>query len=210
MQATVKLPAKSKARPSGAGLESTGSAMRASLSSVAEETGNSDHLDVATNALPIRPRTAGELGLDSWGKSFNGSPQQAELFLDLHRSDPEAAHRIAQAVTAIPEVGTEFLGFRLRAQLGEGAFAKVFLAQQGDLANRSVVLKVSPTSDDESQTLAQLQHTNIVPIYSVHRAGSLQAVCMPYFGATTLANVLKQLEGRESLPRSSCFHSSPR
>jgi serine/threonine protein kinase/Tfp pilus assembly protein PilF len=199
MQASLKQPpAKSQARPIGIDLENSASAV--SLSSLAGEMG--DHLDVATNAQPIRPRTAAELGLDSWGKSFNGSPQQAELFLDLHRSDPEAAHRIAKAVTAIPEVGTEFLGFRLRAELGEGAFAKVFLAQQGDLANRAVVLKVSPTSDDESQTLAQLQHTNIVPIYSVHRAGSLQAVCMPYFGATTLAQVLKQLEGRESLPQS--------
>jgi serine/threonine protein kinase len=112
---------------------------------------------------------------------------------EVHRSDPDAADRLAQAVTAMPEVGTEFLGFRLLQELGKGAFARVYLCQQGELANRFVALKVSPHLDTELQTLAQLQHTNVVPIYSVHRAGALQAVCMPYFGATTLATVLKDL-----------------
>jgi serine/threonine protein kinase/tetratricopeptide (TPR) repeat protein len=140
--------------------------------------------------------------VDSWGSSFKGSPEEAQLFIDLHRSNPEAAHRLAQAVTALPEVGTELLGFRLLAELGQGAFGRVYLAQQGDLANRHVVLKVCPNVDEESQTLAQLQHTNIVPVYSVHRAGPLQAVCMPFFGATTFAQVLKELAGRDVLPQS--------
>jgi hypothetical protein len=146
-------------------------------------------LEFATS-VNVRPRTAAEAGMSSWESSvkssFQGSPEKMQFFVDLHRSDPEGCHRLAEAVTAPPEVGTELLGFRLHAELGRGAFGRVFLAQQGDLANRSVVLKVSPGIDDEPRTLAQLQHTNIVPIYSVHRAGPLQAVCMPYFGATTL------------------------
>src|SRR5207248_10665911 len=67
---------------------------------------------------------------------------------------------------------------------------------------RFVVLKVSPDVGGESQALAQLQHTNVVPIYSLHRAGPLQAVCMPYLGATTLVSVLKEIQGREALPAS--------
>src|SRR5262249_7616699 len=132
----------------------------------------------------------------------HGPPEQAELFADLHRSDPEADHLQAQSAVAMPEVGTELLGFRLLAELGQGAVGRVYLAQQGDLANRYVGLKGSPTIDQESRRLAQLQHTNIVPVYSIHRAGPLQAVCMPYFGATTLSAVLRQLQGRESLPKS--------
>src|SRR5262249_59916532 len=54
----------------------------------------------------------------------------------------------------------------------------------------------------EGQHLARLQHTNIVPIYSAHQAGPLQAVCMPYFGSTTLMDVLHGLQGRRSLPAS--------
>jgi serine/threonine protein kinase len=110
------------------------------------------------------------------------------------------AGRVARAVTAMPEVGTGFLGFQLIEELGRGAFGRVYLARQGDLANRPVALKVSADIFGESQTLAQMQHTNIVPVYSAHREGPLQAVCMPYLGSTTLAHVLESIEGRESLP----------
>jgi len=140
--------------------------------------------------------------LDSWRDSFSGDAPHADLFRDVHRTDPEAAYNLAQAATSMPEAGSDFLGFRLLEELGRGAFGRVYLAQQGDLANRHVALKISTNLLGESQTLAQLQHTNIVPIYSVHKAGPFQAVCMPYFGATTLADVLKDLEKRDSLPES--------
>src|SRR5205823_280234 len=77
-------------------------------------------------------------------------------------------------------------------ELGRGAFARVFLERQMGLAGRPVVLKISSIVGNEPQTLAQLQHTHIVPIWSLHedaRAG-LRAVCMPYFGGATLGEVL--------------------
>src|SRR5262249_30298268 len=89
-----------------------------------------------------------------------------ELFRELHDSAPDAAERMAAATLGMPEAGQEFLGFRLIEELGRGAFGRVFLAFQGDLANRPVALKVSTDLQGESHTLAQLQHTNIVPIYS--------------------------------------------
>ena len=47
----------------------------------------------------------------------------------------------------------------------------------------------------EPQTLAQLLHTNIVPIYSLHedRRAGLRAVCMPYLGGASLSAVLATL-----------------
>src|SRR5262249_28421944 len=95
----------------------------------------------------------------------------------------------------LPEIGDSLFGFQLRYPLGRGAFARVFLAEQSDLAGRPVVLKVSAIEGSEPQTLAQLQHTHIVPIYSAHedaRTG-LRALCMPYFGGASLAQVLQQL-----------------
>jgi len=59
---------------------------------------------------------------------------------------------------------------------------RVFLAQQGELANRRVALKIATDVFGEAQALAQLEHANIVPIYSTHRSGPFQAVCMPYLG----------------------------
>jgi serine/threonine protein kinase/predicted Zn-dependent protease len=102
----------------------------------------------------------------------------------------------------LPEPGEEFVGFQLIENLGRGAFGRVYLARQVSLASRLVALKISSDIFDETQTLAELQHTNIVPIYSAHRAGRLQAVCMPYFGATTLADVFLELQRHASLPTS--------
>ena len=93
---------------------------------------------------------------------------------------------------ALPAVGDELFGFRMRQELGRGAFASVFMAEQEHLAGRPVVLKVSAVEGNEPQTLAQLQHTHIVPIYSVHDdvAAGVRAVCMPYFGGASLSAVL--------------------
>ena len=115
-------------------------------------------------------------------------------------ADAEAMQRLHEAARSMPKSGTEFLGFRLVNEIGRGAFGRVYLAQQGDLAGRFVVLKVACDIAAESNTLAQLQHANIVPIYSFHRAGPYQAVCMPFFGQTTLAQVLESFRGAGSLP----------
>src|SRR5207247_2451789 len=105
---------------------------------------------------------------------------------------------------ALPAVGDEVFGFRLWHELGSGAFARVFLAEQTSLAGRPVVLKTSDLCGDEPQTLAQLQHTHIVPIHSVHEdpAAGLRAVCMPYFGGASLSSVLVQLWSRTDRPAS--------
>ena len=112
------------------------------------------------------------------------------------------ADRLARAVSGWPEAGSEFLGFHLDSELGRGTFGRVFLARQGELADRPVALKVAPDIAGESRMLAQLQHTNVVPIYSIHRGGAYQAVCMPYLGSTTLADVLADLGRHETLPDS--------
>ncbi len=95
-----------------------------------------------------------------------------------------------------PGVGGRFLDFDIVQQLGESRLGRVYLATQADLASRFVVIKVATDLWSESDRLAKLQHTNVVPIYSVHHRDGLQAVCMPYLGRQTLADVLRKLEGR--------------
>ncbi len=128
--------------------------------------------------------------------------ESAELLASLHRDDPEAGYRLAQALTSLPSPGQRFLGFELLKELGRGAFGRVYLAREKALAGRLVALKVGADLQGESQFLARLQHTNIVPVYSVHRANPFQALCMPYFGATTLAQVLRELKQLPAPPRS--------
>ena len=117
-------------------------------------------------------------------------------------AEPQPLCPSRQALDSLPEIGGEFLGFRLLAELGRGAFGRVFLAEQADLAGRPVALKVTADAFGESQALAQLQHSHIVPIYSLHRRPPFQAVCMPYFGPTSLADVLREVRGRSTFPSS--------
>ncbi len=103
----------------------------------------------------------------------------------------------------LPDVGDEVLGFKLRAEMGRGAFARVFLAEQAGLGDRPVVVKVSAINGDEPQTLAQLQHTHIVPVYSVHEdaKNGWRFLCMPYFGGASLSQVLETMLLRERHPQ---------
>ncbi|MBM3983432.1 MAG: serine/threonine protein kinase, partial [Planctomycetes bacterium] len=93
-----------------------------------------------------------------------------------------------------PKVGDSLVGFRLVGELGRGAFARVFLAHQEALAARPVALKVSLRPTREAQRLARLQHTNVVPVYSVHDEGTVQVICMPFLGKTTLADLVRAFQ----------------
>ncbi len=106
------------------------------------------------------------------------------------------------ALRHLPKIGDEFLGFELTDELGRGGFGRVFLARQKDLADRPVALKVAVGPDAESQNLARLQHTNIMPIHSVHKARRMVAVCMPFYGRTTLADLCTSLDSLHAPPTS--------
>ncbi|WP_197530768.1 protein kinase domain-containing protein [Bythopirellula polymerisocia] len=109
---------------------------------------------------------------------------------------------LADEAVELPQSGDSVLNFHLEREIGRGAFARVFLARQGDLADRLVVLKFVSGSTLEPQHLARLQHTNIVPIYSVHRVNGLTAVCMPFIGQRTLSDVNRTLEQSDRFPQS--------
>lgn len=83
-----------------------------------------------------------------------------------------------------------FPEFELVEELGKGAFGRVFLASQRTLASRHVVIKVTSDTTSEPERLARLQHSNIVPVYSVHRTAEWQAICMPYLGRRTLRDFI--------------------
>lgn len=154
----------------------------------------SDRLDQSASPDPSSRPSSAPSPTNAPGSGKTGSAPVRE------GSSPKAAAVNTRPPYQLPDVGEELFGFRLCYELGRGAFARVFLAEQVDLAGRLVVLKVSAIEGSEPQTLAQLQHTHIVPIYSVHdypEAG-LRALCMPYFGGTSLSTLLKKLN--ESSP----------
>ncbi|MBV8308782.1 MAG: protein kinase, partial [Planctomycetaceae bacterium] len=92
----------------------------------------------------------------------------------------------------LPEAGDEIGPYLLRRELGRGAFARVFLAEQGDLENRLVILKLSTRPTREPWLLARARHSHIVEILSHATVddGAFQLICMPFLGGATLSAVL--------------------
>jgi serine/threonine protein kinase/Tfp pilus assembly protein PilF len=98
------------------------------------------------------------------------------------------AQPAAMTIAVMPRVGDTFEGFHLVEELGHGSFARVYRAKQQALAGRDVALKVTLRATREPERLARLQHTNIVPVYSVHNAAPVQVICMPFLGRQTIAD----------------------
>jgi serine/threonine protein kinase/tetratricopeptide (TPR) repeat protein len=114
----------------------------------------------------------------------------------------QSAFGVADA-PALPKTGEEIGGFRLLRELGRGAHGRVFLATQSALGGRAVVLKLAPKAGGEHLSLARLQHSHIVPLFSAHEfpERSLRGLCLPYFGQTTLATLLTRLGEQPGGPR---------
>ena len=113
--------------------------------------------------------------LDGAGTRHLSSPDRARAHLHA-AADGRCKLSCAVLSGQLPEecgvglrVGDTFLGFQLVEELGQGAFARVFLARQESLAGRPVALKVTLRPTREAERLARLQHTNVVPVYSVHK-----------------------------------------
>jgi serine/threonine protein kinase len=127
---------------------------------------------------------------------FPAHREMLERLFSVHRacSSAQLEHWIEPTAGAVvfPEAGDEIGPYLLRRELGRGAFARVFLAEQGDLENRLVILKLSTRPTREPWLLARARHSHIVEILShaVVDDGAFQLICMPFLGGATLSAVL--------------------
>jgi tetratricopeptide (TPR) repeat protein len=149
----------------------------AALELIAEELALRDEYDC--------PTTASELA----GRFPRWSAQVAAL-LDCQR-----VFGPCLGSPQFPAPGEVIGDFHLLAELGRGAHGRAYLATQPALAGRYVVLKVGPDTGSEHLSLARLQHTHVVPLYSAHEfpGRGLRGLCLPYFGGATLAEILTRL-----------------
>ena len=93
-------------------------------------------------------------------------PAQASAIKRLHQISARTATkaRVRREVLDAISVGEMLDEFELLADIGRGAFARVFMARQVSMG-RLVALKISGDDGAEPQTLAQLDHPNIVRVY---------------------------------------------
>jgi serine/threonine protein kinase/tetratricopeptide (TPR) repeat protein len=92
----------------------------------------------------------------------------------------------------LPGPGDEVGPYRLIRLLGQGTFARVFLAEQMDLDDRLVVVKLSSRRDQEPHLLARVEHPHVMGVLrqAVVADESLAILCMPFVGGATLSDVL--------------------
>lgn len=131
---------------------------------------------------------------------FERFPQFATSLKGLMSVDPLLASTTMNDLTVPLRVqlnpGETIDDFDLLLILGRGAFATVFLARQRSM-QRIVAVKVSADRGDEPQTLAQLDHDNIVRIYDQRAVPDrgLRLLYMQYAAGGTLSSVLHFLRG---------------
>lgn len=90
------------------------------------------------------------------------------------------------------DVGQQIDDFDLLVRLGKGSFGSVFLARQRSM-QRLVALKISRNRGVEPQTLAQLDHPNIVRVYDqrVLPEKQMQLMYMQHIPGGTLQDALE-------------------
>jgi len=100
--------------------------------------------------------------------------------------------QLLRGVDEWPSAGERFVGFELLRELGQGGFARAYLARQPSMGGRLVVLKVGYQSAIEAKTIGMMTHANVVTAHSVHydTVTGMTAICMAYHGNVTLGDVL--------------------
>src|SRR6185436_1532373 len=97
-----------------------------------------------------------ELDVEQFAQRFDGYQTSLIRQIEAHRDLAAVLPQLLAASTVWPLPGEEFLGFRLREELGRGAFSRVFLADELALGDRPVVAKVSRFSGLEPHALGRL------------------------------------------------------
>ena len=135
---------------------------------------------------------------------FKRFPALARELDGLFRLDPALRSTFLSGESPAAQIdlspGETIDDFELLLLLGRGAFATVFLARQKSM-QRLVALKVSADKGTEPQTLAQLDHENIIRVYDQRLLPerSVRLLYMQYAAGGTLAEVIHRMQ---AIPRS--------
>ncbi|QDT52314.1 Serine/threonine-protein kinase PknB [Caulifigura coniformis] len=149
--------------------------------------------DVLFEECRLRKQAGESVDLEEHRKAFPRCAAELERLWKLENTSPQSgngAHAVRRVLDRFVP-GDAVDDFDLLTLLGSGAFARVFLARQRSM-QRLVALKLSADKSREPQTLAQLDHDNIVRVFdqrSVPEVG-LRLLYMQYVPGGTLQDVV--------------------
>jgi serine/threonine protein kinase len=137
--------------------------------------------------------------LAEYAERFPDLAERLSRVLDLHEVIGSSNHADLWEFSPeakLPEVGDEVGPYRLIRLLGSGGLARVFLAEQADLADRLVVIKIADRPSAEPRLLARARHPNIVEVlrHGTAEQGKLHLICMPFLGGAPLSEILDELK----------------
>jgi serine/threonine protein kinase len=107
-----------------------------------------------------------------------------------HRALGDHPELFDPADTHWPEPGESVEGFAVVRELGRGAFARAYLAEDPATGGRPVVIKLSPMPSGEAKTLGPIRHPHVAEVLSARRTNGLSVLCLRYVGAATLRDVV--------------------
>lgn len=162
-----------------------------------------DHPELRSHLSPelileehhIRLRAGDTIRTEEYHSRF---PEHAASLVNLLQLSPQQQPTVIVDAAA-PEMldlqpGESVGDFDLLVRLGQGAFATVFLARQRSM-QRLLAVKISSDHGSEPQTLAQLDHENIIRVYDqlIVPDRQLRLMYMQYAAGGTLATIIERM-----------------
>ncbi|MDY3552370.1 protein kinase [Gemmata sp. JC717] len=146
-------------------------------------------IDLAYEEYCLREEAGPAPAVAEFAARFPAHEALVREVLDGHRQLADHPELLA-AAPAWPQPGDRFEQLVVVRELGRGAFARVYLANDPDAGGRSVVLKLTPGPSREAHFLGGIAHPHIVPVLWARQSGGFAAVCMPFVGETTLRDII--------------------
>ncbi len=171
-------------------------------------TTHSEMIDAAYLQFHNREKAGEKVDPEDFCRDYPGIQASLLRLVQIHQVIEQELARIGAKPRVWPQLGTNYLNrFVLLHEIGQGAFSRVYLANDGRVGKRWVVIKVSPHGSSEAQILGRIEHPNIVEIHSVENdeENRLSALCMPLQGYATLLEVLDHVRAAPAIPKEAAF-----
>ena len=153
-------------------------------------------VDLIFEAIQIRRRDGQEVDPTVYHEKFPSATAGLKRMLRTTHSINPTTTLNTDAIRTHFSAGDRIDDFDLLVKLGQGGFASVFLARQRSM-QRLVALKISADQGTEPQTLAQLDHPNIVRVFDQRLVAEekVRLMYMQYVPGGTLYDVIRFVKG---------------